>query len=154
MANLYAVFRFGTMYAVCKNECCVSKYRVNICKINNCFFFEALAPQLQLFTAAVIVGGSGVPLVENNAASHSSLFGPRSRQKTIRFAFILGLKMSPKAIRSLINIMGVKEGVRVLNLFTTPDDWDVDGQFTQMDLSRVGTGRVIRIGQLHTSLIK
>jgi hypothetical protein len=33
--------------------------------------------------------------------------------------------MSPKAIRGLIDLFGVEEGLQLLNLWTAPDDWAV-----------------------------
>ncbi|MCZ6634581.1 MAG: hypothetical protein O7G87_14345 [bacterium] len=33
--------------------------------------------------------------------------------------------MSPKAIRGLIDLFGVEEGLQLLNLLTAPDDWAV-----------------------------
>ena len=36
--------------------------------------------------------------------------------------------MSPKAIRGIINLLGVEEGLQVLNLFTAPGDWELKGR--------------------------
>ena len=33
--------------------------------------------------------------------------------------------MSPKAIKSLIDMFGVEHGVQILNLFTAPEDEDI-----------------------------
>lgn len=33
--------------------------------------------------------------------------------------------MSPKAIRSLIDMFGVEQGVQILNLFTAPEEDDI-----------------------------
>ena len=40
----------------------------------------------------------------------------------------IGGAMSPRAIRGIINLLGVEEGLQVLNLFTAPGNWDLGGR--------------------------
>jgi hypothetical protein len=42
-----------------------------------------------------------------------------------RKTFPLEENMSPKAIKSLIDMFGVEHGVQILNLFTAPEDEDI-----------------------------
>jgi len=52
--------------------------------------------------------------------------------------------MSPKAIQSLIDMFGVEHGVQILNLFTAPEDADMNLLYRQASSVRKRPGQLIR----------
>jgi hypothetical protein len=66
---------------------------------------------------------------QKNARNQYFLANPLLRLlKRVRKTFPLEEKMSPKAIKSLIDMFGVEHGVQILNLFTAPEDDDIQLQ--------------------------